>query len=643
MQIQYIDITPVPPVLRNLSLESVLCQLLETQAAIDVAAYPTILSTYGPMSDFDAVVETITKTPLSKEAGTAVPKIWEALDILSKCEARTAVSIRAQRQRIMFLHYTVWDWLQVGVNEACEGYLHDSTRCNDWISRLAKKVDTLYTTGTKRAIINPITFIDYAHAEPYEYRAYRIPSVDDDARFAFVHATVMTIVQQWLLFPEGGLSIAKYWFLDTVIRNITPAGLLLDEVWVSFGFLKTQVFEAPKRKSNFKKEDFDFLEEAFQMHPIANKQSHEFAALQQLQTTVQQFLFSRSQEPPKGPPEKRSNTRRSSTALHARKTLSVVGLAIAKQPTVPRTGRPEHMLGFLRALKGLITLDLASGEVCTQTELAQFVTKDTDKHLPFREYGRSRLRIKQDGGPFSPSSNIRTEAGFFSSLIFRGITFNSDFLRSKDHRTLFRNHTDWAETVASVQQDLLNQSPNLTGGDLAQFFCVKTAYGQPMARSIEYAADYARTAFDPSHNAWLLEDETPSYITLWKTICSVNPPRSEQRAAYPQMGPLIGHLLVADYVYAGVIPMPSVDDMADIIWEINKGGARGLVALGLLPEVDGGARQSKQGVRDALNALYRFLQDNLDIEEQMQMIFDIIMLEHALCKYVRCVNKNLTW
>lgn len=624
------------PLVRNLTLESLTRQLLSMEAAVNVTSGASTHSNYDAMANFDIVIGAITKTPLSKDAGTSVPQLWKALDMLYDCEARNAVSIRAQRQRIMFLHFCAWDWLEVKVYDACEAYLHDDTQRDNWISQLAKTVDTLYTTGTKSAVINPTKYIVSQHAQPYSYKAYRIPSIDIHVRFEFVQQTVMSIVRRWLSFPDRQTSMPTYWLLDIVIRNLTPAGLLLDEVWLAFRFVRSQVFDPPLRRP-LKKEDFEFLDKAFQNHPITCRGSDEADALLGLQTIVQKFLTSRSQVPLEATYAYQPSSRRST------RTRAVDPLAIPTQLTVPRTGKPEHMLGFLRALKGLIKLDLLSGEICADTKLTAFVTKDTDKYLPFREYGRSRIRIKQDGGPFTPEANIRTESGLFSNLVFRGITFHSNFLLDGGQRTLFANYAEWTDTVNATKATLLTQTSWLDATELEKHFCLTTAYGQPTKRSTAYAEAYAQTACDKSRNTWLLGSNPTSYKALWKEICAVKKSPDTTPAAYPQMGTLIGHLFVADYVYAGVIPMPSADEMADIIWEINKGGARGLEELGLIPKADRGAKRDKQEVRDALRALFQFLQENLDLEEQTQMIFDIIMLEHALCKYVRCVQKHLTW
>ena len=58
------------------------------------------------------------------------------------------------------------------------------------------------------------------------------------------------------------------------------------------------------------------------------------------------------------------------------------------------------------------------------------VQENADKKLPFRNYTPSRLCILEPGGPFSPDT-ISTQEGLFSALIFRGVTYHTDFLHQQ--------------------------------------------------------------------------------------------------------------------------------------------------------------------------------------------------------------------
>ncbi|KAF8231105.1 hypothetical protein L208DRAFT_1278828 [Tricholoma matsutake] len=59
------------------------------------------------------------------------------------------------------------------------------------------------------------------------------------------------------------------------------------------------------------------------------------------------------------------------------------------------------------------------------------VQENTDKKLPLHDYMPSCLCILEPGGPFSPDM-VSTQEGLFSALIFRGITFHTDFLLQQE-------------------------------------------------------------------------------------------------------------------------------------------------------------------------------------------------------------------
>ncbi|KAJ7741798.1 hypothetical protein DFH07DRAFT_688069, partial [Mycena maculata] len=83
-----------------------------------------------------------------------------------------------------------------------------------------------------------------------------------------------------------------------------------------------------------------------------------------------------------------------------------------------------------------------------------------------------------------------------------------------------------------------------------------------------------------------------------------------------------------DLSYAGAVEAPTVDDIAFIIWDLNKGAVAGLEELNLIP-------LHKQAVKHAVRALYKRLQQALPEEMKTAVGFDPIVLEHSLCKFSR--------
>jgi len=73
-----------------------------------------------------------------------------------------------------------------------------------------------------------------------------------------------------------------------------------------------------------------------------------------------------------------------------------------------------------------------------------------------------------------------------------------------------------------------------------------------------------------------------------------------------------------------------LDEMAEVIMEIDAGGMKGLEYFF---EID---NPTTEEVTKALDEVYIYLDRHLTDAQKRLMGFDILMVEHALCKYSRC-------
>lgn len=107
--------------------------------------------------------------------------------------------------------------------------------------------------------------------------------------------------------------------------------------------------------------------------------------------------------------------------------------------------------------------------------------------------------------------------------------------------------------------------------------------------------------------------------------------------AFPQIGNLVAHLLAGDYAYTGKVKMPSVEEMGEVIHDVDAGGIAGLRVLGYFGK---GEKPSQSQVTAGLEDVHAFVMSVLPRDSREMMGYDLIMLEHALCKISRCrVNK----
>ncbi|KAJ7138977.1 hypothetical protein C8R44DRAFT_727100 [Mycena epipterygia] len=104
---------------------------------------------------------------------------------------------------------------------------------------------------------------------------------------------------------------------------------------------------------------------------------------------------------------------------------------------------------------------------------------------------------------------------------------------------------------------------------------------------------------------------------------------------FKEVRKLAGFLLAADFVYAGVVVPPTVDEVGRIIRDLNKGGVRALELMHLItPREKGTGRAWKMAnvskVRTKYTQLYNFLDTRLTDSQKLKMIFNMIMVENGL-------------
>jgi hypothetical protein len=237
------------------------------------------------------------------------------------------------------------------------------------------------------------------------------------------------------------------------------------------------------------------------------------------------------------------------------------------------------------------------------------VHESTNQLLPFRNLANSRKGILQRGGPYS-SENVRTKEGFFSALIYRGVTHNTRFLL--ENKTLFTSLEDW-EAVCK---------PHAEAGEPPGYFCNVRAYGQPITtREVGNVVGYWSEVQKQTNTSWLTARGKIDPNDLFRLI-----------KKFRGFGSLVAFQLTMDYVEAGMTTELTVEHMAKFIRVIKAGGIKGLEVLGY-------ATSTEEEVAVALRSLQRSLVGKFSKPEREQMGYGLIFLEHSLCKVSR-MNKQ---
>lgn len=171
------------------------------------------------------------------------------------------------------------------------------------------------------------------------------------------------------------------------------------------------------------------------------------------------------------------------------------------------------------------------------------------------------------------------------------------------------------------------------------FFCDPAAFGQyNHKRNInlvdKYWTNLAKFGWEKQFTA----DRTQiPFLEAWGYL--------KDPKHFPIMGPLAGYLLTADFSYCGAVKEPTIDDIAYVIWYMNKGAAAALEELRLIPRRKVSAKgtiskANHQDVLKAVRALYERLKVLLPQDLQTRVGFGPIVLEHSLCKFSRSIKKD---
>jgi hypothetical protein len=251
------------------------------------------------------------------------------------------------------------------------------------------------------------------------------------------------------------------------------------------------------------------------------------------------------------------------------------------------------------------------------------VLSDLDFFLPFRQHAPSlanaRREIYADVNRFPGKDG----AGFFNVLAFRGVFFGSPFAQS-DRFQWFNTFADWEKFLAEGKEVAEKHGKD---GKEENYYVKRNCYGQSQTdRSIKLLAKYWDLRLE-----WSAKFDTttePSITEIYKWLSTSNP-------NIPNIGSLSALLICGDLIEAGILPMPTALEFSGLIYSLKMGARSAMETLGLISK-----QTSRAEITKAFTSLDLALQQELKEEEKEAMGYNVIMLEHSLCKIKRLNNRG---
>jgi hypothetical protein len=260
---------------------------------------------------------------------------------------------------------------------------------------------------------------------------------------------------------------------------------------------------------------------------------------------------------------------------------------------------------FLRGVLPAITSPNSPPRAKNRAAAAVF--QYPDYYSPFRAVAPTLARALPIIYP--DINSVASPQGLFNILCFRGVFFGSTY--ALHHLQWFSSYSAWA-LLWNERQD-------------EKFYVNKRAYGSAqLLRSVDLI-DHYRDVLDEEHwtnlqDGWsALIRSQPDPLQLFHFFLN-----------FRNIGPLSAMLIVGDLAQAGIIHQPSFPQMATMILRVNCGAMDAMRDIGVISD-----SSSEVDVTEALITLHSMVVQDFSDEERACMRYDHIMLEHALCKYIR--------
>jgi hypothetical protein len=287
------------------------------------------------------------------------------------------------------------------------------------------------------------------------------------------------------------------------------------------------------------------------------------------------------------------------------------------------------MARFLRHLLPLLSPSFVPSK--SQKVITKIIS-DLDTYSPFRQHGPSlanaREKIYADIDQLASVDGV----GFFNILAFRGVFFGSPFAKSKHYRW-FHSLEDWEHFQDAIKNDTEVKKYK---GEV--YYVKKNCYGQTqIGRKLSLLSSYWDQRLEWNNTFNKPEKPTIMEVFQWLVSRVIDIRTTKSSTKFRNIGHLTALLICGDIVEAGVLSMPSAHEWAEVIAKVGKGGKAGMEACGLVEE-----RCDLGEFCAAFVSLDQALQIELGADEKEAMGYNVIMLEHALCKISRITNRGIS-
>ena len=273
---------------------------------------------------------------------------------------------------------------------------------------------------------------------------------------------------------------------------------------------------------------------------------------------------------------------------------------------VDKDGGKKKFIQFLEQCYPLAQDGLMAHIHSTNPMLKKIASR-ADFYLPFRPLAPTILKAKQT--ILSDCNRLSTREGLFNLIAFRGVFYGSEFARER--LCWFNSYEEWLEFKRNSNKE-------------ESYFVTKTAYGT----SQKYRhTDNLKMYWDNAGkwDQFLLDNPNRDIPTLHNFFL----------LNFYNIGDLSALLIIGDLQESGFLPMVDAHVMGKLVAKVGKGAKDALKCLGLTNQ-----HSDENDIANAFVELHQHAMEALNQEKQTKMVYNVITLEHGLCKYKRLLGMN---
>jgi hypothetical protein len=588
-----------------------------------------------PLEDTWSITQNIAVTmgllinkPSESETAKLVPALWDRLRGLERYRSITAVELCYTQSVIMMSEWKIINWLQTEISTAYSSTSRSSS--SNWLQRLINDIEGYHTSSIGAG--QTVEFCSAAYLPsldtPRMFK-YKVPRFIVGAAVVRTIDTVNDCLKMWLYFPSGSKQILRYKALDMILSVAPQSVLLLEPMWRLYNDPIGKLLGV-RCKRDLTIKDFDkvisTLHISLQTAGFTDSLSPMRLALDVLSDLNSLWMSQPTIKP----------------------TRSRIPAVISRPLPLPISSSPDDLssqcnvfIQYLRMLMPIVK-DGTMKYINSKDRMLSRVAKKPDHFLPFRERAPTRKRAIDTvydglGGGLTPED-------FWNILCHRGTFYGSEFALT--HGGRFASLDDWVSYKSgegSIKED--------------KYFVNSTAYGPANHhRTLELIdkywslrhewIDFSKNKFNGIMSLfYFLSSQFMEPEVIFK-FADYDPKEEKKKLKqqnhgknpspnFPNIGKLAALLICGDLANAGVVEKPTVEQMARLMFDVDKGAILGLQRLGIVRSPN----PSLQEVEIGLSFLHTYLETNLTAEEKELIGYGIDMLEHGLCKYTRLVKK----